>query len=119
MIRPIGVQNADLGHGRVSLLLFFKVLLDVQEILECHSQVEGIIEFLKRLFAHTPESFHNLYILRLLKLHHKSIRFFFRGLSGIHRIDAVIFDLSHLILRQCSLYYICSGTSDDRFLTFI
>ena len=39
VIGPIRIQHADLGHGRVTVLLTSEVVLDMLEILEGHSQI--------------------------------------------------------------------------------
>ena len=39
VIGPIRIQHADLGHGRITVLLTSEVVLDMLEILEGHSQI--------------------------------------------------------------------------------
>ena len=44
MVRPVSIQNTDLGHGWITLLLVLKIVLDMKEILECHSKVQGAVK---------------------------------------------------------------------------
>ena len=46
VIGPVRIQNADLRHGRVSLLLIPEVILNMHKILKCHGKVQGIVNFL-------------------------------------------------------------------------
>ena len=46
MVRPVSIQNTDLGHGWITLLLVLKIVLDMKEILECHSKVQGAVKLL-------------------------------------------------------------------------
>ena len=43
VIGPVGIQYADLGHGRVAMLFGVIVILDMLEILEGHSQIQGAV----------------------------------------------------------------------------
>ena len=44
VIGPVGIQHTDFGHGRISLLFIFKVIVDMLKILERHRKVQGIVE---------------------------------------------------------------------------
>ena len=46
VIGPVGVQHPDLRHGRIPLLLIPEIILDVQEILEGHGQVQRSVQLL-------------------------------------------------------------------------
>ena len=116
VIRPVGIQHPDLCHGRISLLFILKVILDMKEILEGHSQVQRSIKFFQLLLFHVFKAVKNLYIFRLLKFCHQSLRFRRVRLSGIHRVNAVVLNSCQLFIGNISLDHIgCCGT-DDRLL---
>ena len=43
VIRPVCIKYTDLCHSRIAVLIFYKIILNVLEILECHSQIQGFI----------------------------------------------------------------------------
>ena len=119
VVRPICIQNTDLCHGRISFLLPCKILLDMKEILECHCQIQRIIQFLKLILRHALESVKNCNICRLIKLLYQCLRLLFVGLSGIHRIDTVFLDPPAILFVDLSLKYISCCRPDHRILLFI
>ena len=98
VIRPVGIQHADLCHRRISFFFVFKVILNMQEIFECHRKVQRGIEFFQRRFVHVDKTIKRDHICRLLKPGHKCLRLFKSGLSGIYRVDTVVFDCLKLFL---------------------
>ena len=55
VIGPVCIQHTDLGHGRISLLFILKIILDMQEILEGHRKIQGIVELLSTLPRPYPQ----------------------------------------------------------------
>ena len=55
MIGPVGIQHTDLCHRRISFLFVFKIILNMQEIFECHRKVQRIIELFQRRFVHVDK----------------------------------------------------------------
>ena len=39
MIGPVSIQYTDLCHGRITFLFSVKIMLDMLEVFECHSQI--------------------------------------------------------------------------------
>ena len=116
MIGPVSIQHPDLCHRRISLLFVLKVILDMKEILEGHGQVQRSIKLFQLLLFHVFKAVKNLYILRLFKFCHQSLRFRRICLSGIHRVNAVVLNRFQLFIGNISLDHIgCCGT-DDRLL---
>ena len=118
VIGPVCVQHTDLRHGRVAFFLLPEIILDVFEILEGHGQIQGSIQLLQCLILHLCKPVKNLHICGLIKYGDERIRLLQAGLSGIHRVDAVIFDLLKLLICQCSFYYIGDCSLDHRLLVF-
>ena len=46
VIGPVRIQDADLRHGRVSLLLVPEIVLNMLKILKGHGKVQGIVQLL-------------------------------------------------------------------------
>ncbi len=46
MIRPVGIQHPDLRHGRIPVLLLFKIILNMKKVLEGHGKGKAPIQFL-------------------------------------------------------------------------
>ena len=92
MIGPVGIQHTDLCHRRISFFFVFKIILNMQEIFECHRKVQRIIELFQRRFVHVDKTIKCDHICRLLKLGHKCLRLYKSGLPGIYRVDTVVFD---------------------------
>ena len=44
VVRPVGIQHTDLRHGRISLFLACKILLDMLEILQGHRKTKRIVQ---------------------------------------------------------------------------
>ena len=45
MIRPIGVQHADLCHRRVPVLFLAEIILNMKKILKGHGKPQRAIQF--------------------------------------------------------------------------
>ena len=116
MIGPVGIQHANLGNGRVSLLIVREIILNEFEILEGHRQVEGLIEILQRVLVHLDKSVKYLHICRLFKAHHEGFRLLGGTFTGINRIDAVALDHLHVLVAHISVNDISGGSADNRLL---
>ena len=116
VIRPVSIQYPDLGHRRISLLFVLKVILDMKKILKSHSQVQRSIKLFQLLLFHVFKAVKNLYILRLFKFRHQSLRFRRVCLSGIHWVDAVVLNRFQLFIGNISFDHISGCGTDDRLL---
>ena len=116
MVRPVSIQHTDLCHGRISLLFVFKIILDMFEIFECHSQIQGSIQLFQCCLFHIDKSVEDFYICRFFKLCYQCFRFYHSGLTGIYRVDAVILDCFKFFVGNSSLDYISGCRFDDRLL---
>ena len=116
VIRPIGIQHTDFRHGRISVFFVFKVILNVDEILEGHRQSQGIIQLFQLCLSHIRKSIKDFHIRRLLEVCHQSLRLLQTDLTGIHRIDAVVFYRLELLPGDVSLNHIGGCRTDDRSL---
>ena len=114
VIGPVCIKYTDLCHGRITFLFVFKVILDVLEILEGHCKIQRIIQCFKVCFRHIFESVKDLDIFRLRKYSNQCLRFLETCLTGIYRVDAVMFDGIKFFVCYISFYYISCCRTDDR-----
>ena len=56
MVAPVGVEDADFGHGGVAVLLVVEVALDVLEVGEGHGKAEAVVEFFQLGLGHVLEA---------------------------------------------------------------
>ena len=108
MIRPVGIQNTDLCHGRIAFLFIPEIILDMLEVLECHGEVQRSVQLLQISLSHILESVKNLHILRIREYCYQCFRLLKTCLTGIHRVDAVMFDRLKLCICNGSFNYISS-----------
>ena len=80
MIGPVCVKNTDLSHGRIAVLVIFKVILNMLEIPEGHGETQRIIEFFQILFVKILESVKDLNACGLIIYSDQGIGLFKSGL---------------------------------------
>ena len=118
VIGPVGIQYTNLRHGRISLFFLFKVILDMLEIFEGHSQIQRTVKFMKSVFRHFVKSFKNADIRRIFELCHQSLWFFHTSFPGIHRVDAVALNRLKLRIIYLSFNHISGCGTDNWLLIF-
>ena len=107
VIGPVRIQHTDLCHGWISFLFVFKIILDMLEILKCHSQIQRSVQFFQSCFFHIDKTIKDFNIFRFFKFCYQSLRFYHSCLAGIHRVDTVIFDCFEFFVRDISFNHIC------------
>ena len=113
VIRPIGIENADLRHGRIALFVVLEIILNMLEILEGHRQTKGIIEIPKVLFGHVGETIEDRYVCRIIKLRDQGLRLLHACLPRIHGVDAISFDLCEFLFRYVTLDHVGNGRANN------
>ena len=120
VIGPVRIQYTNLCHGWISFLFVFKIILDMLEILKCHSQIQRSVQFFQSCFFHIDKTIKDFNIFRFFKFCYQSLRFYQSCLTGIHRVDTVIFDCCEFFVRDisfnhgiCSLYSTSTGGSEN------
>ena len=119
MVGPVGVQHADLGHGRISVFLASEIVLNVLEIPEGHGQIQGVVKFPEGGLVHLAEAVEDLHVCRLLKYSYQSIRLLHRRFSGIHRVDTVALNGCQLFRGNAALNHVGGGGTDHRLLVLL
>ena len=119
VIGPVGVQDTDLGHGRIPVLFPGEILLDKTEILEGHGQVQRSVELPQRRFIHIGKALQHRYVRRFRINVCQCFRLLQAGLPGIHGIDAVALDPVKFVVTDPAGQDIGPGCTDHRFLVLI
>ena len=118
VIGPVSIQHTDFRHRRVSVFFRLVVILDMQKIFKSHRKSERTIQFFQICLCHICKSVKNLYVRRLFKYRDQGLRLLQSCLSGIYRIDTVVFHSLKLFLCQRSLDHIGCCCTDHRILIF-
>ena len=92
MIRPVSVDDADFGEGRIAFLLIAEVLLAEGEIFSGHRHAELFDHVLNLLFGELAETVDDGDIRRPVGFHFKRFGLVQRGLTGFDWIDQMFFD---------------------------
>ncbi len=93
MIRPIGIEDPDLCHGRIPVLLLAKIFLNEKEILEGHGQTQRIIKSAKISLGHIGKAIQYSHISGIRMGQLQGDRLFHAALTGIYRVNAISLDL--------------------------
>ena len=118
VVRPVGIQNPDLRHGRIPVRLLPVVILNKLKITEGHREIQRSVKRLKRFLLHVREAFKGLYIFRFIKYLAEGIRLFHPAEPGIHRIIAIVPDLAEFFVCKGSLTDVDGRGPDQNFLIF-
>ena len=113
VVRPVCIQHPDLRHGRIPVLLSRKIILYMLKIPEGHRQSKGIVQRLQLRFRKVRKAVQHLYVLRLFVNSFQRIRLHHARFPGIHRVDAVGFDLSEFLIGKASCDQIGGRRADD------
>ena len=114
VIGPVSIQHTNFSHGRITFFFIFEIILDMQEILKCHSQIQRIIQLFQRSLFHFYKSVKNHHIFRIVKYGNQCFRFYHIGLTGIYRVNAVILDGIKFFVCNLSLNDVSGCRFDDR-----
>ncbi len=120
VIRPVGIEHADLGDGGIAVDFAVEVsaeiFTDEFEIRIGHRKAKRIIECPEIFFRHRPEAFHDFDICRNRMLNLQCRGLLHSGLSGINRVDAVSFDAGEFLITDFALQNVGDGGHDGRIL---
>ena len=113
VVGPVGIQHPDLRHGRIPVLFARKIILDVRKIPEGHRQSQRIVQRLQLRLRKVCKTDQDLHVRGLLINGFQRIRLHHARLSGIHRVDAVGFDLRKFLIGEASRDQIGGRRADD------
>ena len=119
VVGPVGIQHTNLCHGRISLLITTEIILDMQEILEGHSQAKGIIQLAQLSLFHLTESVKDRHICRVIIYGDQSLRLHQISLPGIYRVDTISFDFSKFFIGNIAYKQIGNSSLDDRLFILV
>ena len=115
VVRPVGVDQPDLGDGRVTML-GFEVILAEHDVGVIHSQTLLGAECLQRVIVQRGESVQRLDLGGDGELHLQGGALLKGGLAGLDRVDDILFNSGQIIGSQLAVQQIDAGRADIRAL---
>ncbi len=119
VVRPVGIQHADLGDGGIAVLGIAEIGLNELEIRPGHGKTQGGIQFFQRAVIHGGKSVEDLHIIRFGIFGLQGGGLFHSRFAGIHGVDAVGLDAVKVLSGQVTLKQIGDRRAHHRFLLFI
>ena len=116
VIRPVGVDHADLGDGRIALFLACKVILEELQIVQIHCQTEGGQQLLQSSLVHGDKALDGLDGGRDGVVGIQRLRLVRGCLAGVHRVDQITADLVQILVGQLAAEHVDVRRSDLRTL---
>ena len=101
MVRPVGINNANLGDGRIALL-FGEVLLAEGEVSQVHSKAVRSNELFESVLVKGVKALKNLYISRLWDGNLESLGQLKGSLASLNGVDEVVLDSGNVCLCEIS-----------------
>ncbi len=112
MVGPVGVHHADFGDGGVTVLFAGEVVLQELQIVQVHSQAQGVQQFSQSLLVHGNEAFHGGNGLGCGILGFQGLGLFQGSFPAFHSVDDVLLDGGHVLLGQVAVEGIDLGGLD-------
>ena len=108
VIRPVGIQHADLGERGIALLAE-EVIAAAAQIIEIHRQREPLAHLGQLLVVHVDKALFDRRTHRRLGFHIERLDRLKRGLAALDRIHEVLPDLRKVAFAQIAAQQIDSG----------
>ena len=102
VVAPVGVNDAQLRHGGVAVLLIGKIMLAESKILQAHGKAHGVIIPLQLLRIPGNKAAYPCNAGRDVCLLLQCLGLFQRSQAAFYRVDQVGFDFLHLPGRNIS-----------------
>ena len=102
MIRPVGVDHADLRNGGIPVLTA-EILLAETDVVKIHGQGQLIPQGGKGILGKIDEALQGLYLRGDLILYVQGIHGIQGGFSGLHRVDHIMLDGGKLRLGELTV----------------
>ena len=106
VVRPVGVDHAHLGDGRVALFLARKIALEELQVVQLHRQAETGAHVLQRRSVHRDKALDGVDRGRNGIICLKGFRLVRRRLAGVDRVDEIAADFIQLRVRQLAAEHI-------------
>ena len=113
VVRPVGVDHLDLGDGRVALLRA-EILLAELDVAQVHGEALLVDELFQACLIQLVEAVQHLHFGGDGILHLQGSLGVQRSLAGLHRVDDVFLDLSHLLVGQGAFQQVDAGRAHQR-----
>ncbi len=111
VIGPVGIDDADLGDGRLSVL-GFEVFLAELQIRQVHRKSTLLQKPPQRVFVHCVKAADGLHPGGNFVFHLQCLEFLQRGFSGLYRIDDIFLYGFNVCISEIAGQDIDSGGTD-------
>ena len=101
VVRPVGVNDANLSDGRIALLIG-EVLLAEGEVSQVHSKAVRSNELLEAVLVKVIKALKNLYVCRLWDGNLESLGQLKGSLASLNGVDQVVLDGGNVCLCEIS-----------------
>ncbi len=103
VIGPVGVQDPDFCNGWISFFTIPKVLLAENQVFQAHGQSQVLQKRMEFFRTHGGKPCQEGHIFRDNGFHFQGFRFYQGSFPRFHRVDAVVFYLGQVLIRNISL----------------
>ena len=103
MIRPIGVDDAQLRHGGIALLLIAEIIAAEGQIRRRHGEAHLLPVAVQRFLIHSGEAGNPCHICRPLRRHIQCFRLAQGGDARFHRVHQIALDPMELLIGKAPL----------------
>ena len=101
VVRPVGVNDANLSDGRIALLIG-EVLLAEDEVSQVHGKAVRSNELLEAILVKSVKALKNLYVSRLWNGNLESLGQLNGSLASFNGVDEVVLDGGNVCLCEVS-----------------
>ena len=108
VVRPVGVNDANLSDGRIALLIG-EVLLAEDEVSQVHGKAVRSNELLEAILDKSVKALKNLYVSRLWNGNLEGLGQLKGSFASLNGIDQVILNGSNVCLSEVSGQHINAG----------
>ena len=114
VIRPIGIDQTNLGNGGIALFLIFEIALTELYVVKIHRQRIFFKECAQLILAHADEALDRLHRGRNIELFGQSLGLAQRSLAALDRVDDIMLDSVKLGVGQIAGKNVYAGGTHCR-----
>ena len=114
VVRPVSIDHADLGDGRVALLGVAEVGLQELEVVKVHRKTHVVQQVRERTLVHVGEADNGRNAGRDSVFYLEGSRLVHRSLAGVHGVDQVAANLVHVLSGEFAFQNVDFSSGNGR-----
>ena len=114
VVRPVSIDHADLGDGRIALLGVAEVGLQELEVVKVHRKTHVVQQVRERTLVHVGEADNGRNAGRDSVFHLEGSRLVHRSLAGVHGVDQVAANLVHVLSGEFAFQNVDFSSGNGR-----